>query len=142
MFLPIQKVFQLPTMRIDPGNKFFITIFSVVVLGVIGFLIASIFINFGDDVEVQTIKFGKSNFAIKVIQLKSDKKSYVAQVYNGKIPHRYQSDNSACSTHNWFLRNDIWHECLITFVLFRRETTSRCAPGNKFRGQNARSHRN
>lgn len=72
---------------IDPGSKWFITLFSVVVLGTIGFLIASIFLNFDGDDELKTIKFGRSNFSIKINQQKSDKR-YVLEVYNG-------SDNCA-----------------------------------------------
>lgn len=71
-------------MRIDPGNKCFIGIFAIVVLGVIGFLIASIFINaVSGDVELKKIEFGRSNFSISVKQLKSDKR-YVLEVYDGK----------------------------------------------------------
>lgn len=69
-------------MRIDPGNKVFIAVFILVTVGVIGFLIASIFINVSDDVELKKIEFGRSNFWINVKQQKSDK-LYVAEVYNG-----------------------------------------------------------
>lgn len=70
-------------MRIDPGNKIFITIFTIVILGVIGFFIATIFIDVSKDVELKTMKFQHSNFKIEVKQLKKDK-SFVAQVYNGE----------------------------------------------------------
>lgn len=70
-------------MRIDPGNKCFIAIFAVVVLGVIGFFIASIFIDVSGDKELKRIDFERSKFWVKVKQQKSDKR-YVVEVYNGK----------------------------------------------------------
>lgn len=69
-------------MRIDPGNKWFITFFCVVIVGVVGFFFASIFIDFAGDVEIKKIEFGKSKFWINVKQLKSDKRC-VLEVYNG-----------------------------------------------------------
>lgn len=70
-------------MRIDPGNKWFIAIFSILVLGCIGFFIASIFLDFSGDVEVKKFEFENSKFRIKLRQLKSDKRC-VIEVYNGK----------------------------------------------------------
>jgi hypothetical protein len=70
-------------MKFDPGNKYFIATFAVIVLGVIGFLIASIFIDVSGDVVLKKIGFKRSSFLVKVAQLKSDK-SYVVQVYNGE----------------------------------------------------------
>lgn len=69
-------------MRIDPGNKCFIIVFALVVLAVIGFLIASIFIDVSGDVELTKIEFAKSKFWINVKQQKSDKR-YVVEVFNG-----------------------------------------------------------
>lgn len=69
-------------MRIDPGNKLFIVVFAVIVLGVIGFFIATIFIDVSKDVELKTIEFGQSKFRVEIKQLKSDK-SFIAQVFNG-----------------------------------------------------------
>lgn len=98
-------------MRIDPGNKIFIAIFSVIVVGVIGFLIASIFIDFGGDVEVKKIEFQRSNFSIVVTQLKKDKK-YVVQLFNGKDTPSYQNDNSASD--------------VIDFLPHRRTMAAKC----------------
>jgi hypothetical protein len=74
-------------MKFDPGNKYFIATFAVIVLGVIGFLIASIFINVSSDDEngnvLKKIKFERSKFSMNIAQLDSDK-SYVVQVFNGK----------------------------------------------------------
>lgn len=69
-------------MRIDPGNKCFIIVFTLVVVAVIGFLIASIFIDVSGDVDMDKIEFGKSKFWINVKQQKSDKR-YVVEVFNG-----------------------------------------------------------
>lgn len=69
-------------MAIDPGNKCFVGIFSVLILGVIGFFISSIFIDASKDLEVQKIEFGQSKFWISVKRLKADKR-YVLEVYNG-----------------------------------------------------------
>lgn len=69
-------------MKFDPANKCFVGVFAVVILGVIGFLIASIFIDISGDVEVKKISFERSNFWISVKQLKEDKQ-YVLEVYNG-----------------------------------------------------------
>ena len=52
-------------------------------LAVIGFFIASIFIDVSDDVEVKKIDFSNSNFSVSVKQLKNDK-DYVLDVYNGR----------------------------------------------------------
>lgn len=71
-------------MRIDPGNKCFIAVCSVVAIGVIGFFIASIFIKVGGDTEIKTFEFKNSNFTVSVKQFKDDKR-YAAQVYNGEI---------------------------------------------------------
>jgi hypothetical protein len=76
-------------MRIDPGNKCFIAAFSLVVFGVLGFLIASIFIDFTGDIELKRIEFERSNFWINVKQQKSDK-NYVLEVYNGNKLTSYQ----------------------------------------------------
>jgi hypothetical protein len=73
-------------MRIDPGNKCFLAVFATVILGVIGFLIASIFIDFSGDVEVKKIEFERSKFWINIKKLKEDKQ-YVLEVYNGNIIH-------------------------------------------------------
>ena len=70
-------------MKFDPGNRCFIAAFTVVVLGVIGFLIASIFIDFGGDNELKKMEFSKSKFSITLWHLKDDK-SYVARVLNGE----------------------------------------------------------
>lgn len=70
-------------MKFDPGNKYFVTFLSVLVVGVVGFLISSIFIDFSSDVEVKKIEFERSDFKIIVKRLKEDK-SYVLEVYNGK----------------------------------------------------------
>lgn len=70
-------------MRIDPGNKCFIALFSVLVLGCIGFFIASIFLDFSGDVQLKKIEFKNSKFWISLKQLKGDKGCAV-EVYNGK----------------------------------------------------------
>jgi hypothetical protein len=69
-------------MKFDPGNKCFVITFAVAILSVIGFLIATIFIDFSSDVEVKKIQFERSNFEIIVKRLKEDK-SYLLEVYNG-----------------------------------------------------------
>lgn len=69
-------------MKIDPGNKIFISIFTVIVLGVIGFLIASIFISSDSDETIKTIAFSRSKFSATIKRLKDDKQ-YVIGVYNG-----------------------------------------------------------
>jgi hypothetical protein len=69
-------------MKFDPANKCFVTSFTLVIVAVIGFLIASIFIDFSSDVEVQKIGFERSKFEIIVKRLKEDK-SYVLEVFNG-----------------------------------------------------------
>lgn len=84
----IQYLKSSPTMRIDPGSKWFVTLFAVVVLGVIGFLIASIFIKFDDNDDLVRFDFKQSKFSISVRQQKD--KSYVVEVYNG-------NDNCAIS---------------------------------------------
>lgn len=70
-------------MKIDPGNKCFIAIFAIVVLCVIGFFVASIFIDISGDLELKKIEFERSKFWINVKQQKSDKR-YVVEVHNGK----------------------------------------------------------
>lgn len=70
-------------MKIDPGNKIFVAVLSIVMLGVVGFLIASIFINVSDDVEIKTIHFSRSKFSANIKQLKSDKR-YVVEIYIGE----------------------------------------------------------
>ena len=88
-------------MKFDPGNKYFIGTFAVFVLGVIGFLIASIFIDFGGDSELKKIEFSKSKFSITLWHLKDDK-SYVARVFNGEkfclISSRQINDNKCAQS--------------------------------------------
>ncbi|CRK94962.1 CLUMA_CG008450, isoform A [Clunio marinus] len=79
-------IFARFTMLIDPARKTFLVLFSVLVLGVIGFLIASIFIDFTGDVEIisletPSVNLSTSNFRISLIKRKSDKE-YLLSVYN------------------------------------------------------------
>lgn len=71
-------------MKIDPGGKIFVTVFTIVLVGVIGFFIASIFISGSDDLDVKTIYFSRSKFHFSIKKLKSDKQ-YVVEVYNGRL---------------------------------------------------------
>lgn len=70
-------------MYIDPGSKKFVTLFVIVILGTIGFFVASIFIDFKGD-TIQKINFEKSNFHFDIKKQKSDK-SYVIQVFRGEL---------------------------------------------------------
>lgn len=71
-------------MMIDPGNKCFIAVFAAVMLGTIGFFIASIFIDVGSDLVLQNIQFERSKFSMSITQLKADK-SFAVQVFNGEL---------------------------------------------------------
>jgi mannitol-specific phosphotransferase system IIBC component len=87
----------MATVRIDPKNKIFLTIFAIIIIGTIGFFIASIFIKNDDDDQNDTIlkiKFQKrSKFSISLKEeegkaSKSDDNNgtrYVIEVYNGTL---------------------------------------------------------
>ncbi|KAG5672943.1 hypothetical protein PVAND_003030 [Polypedilum vanderplanki] len=70
-------------MYIDPANKLFLSAFFVIILGTIGFFIASIFLDFKGDEDIQTVNFKNSDFHVNIKRLKSDK-SYVLQVHRDK----------------------------------------------------------
>lgn len=70
------------TMYIDPSNKGFLALFITVIIATIGFFIASIFLDFSGDVDLQKIEFKNSNFNVDIMRLKSDKQ-YVLKVSKG-----------------------------------------------------------
>ena len=76
-------------MLIDPGSKGFIVIFTLVVVGVLGFFIASIFIDTSKDEELD-LSFKNSDFSITVTRL--DDSTSVLNLYRGEIPSS-QNDN-------------------------------------------------
>lgn len=84
--------------RIDPKNKCFMAIFWIVIVGVIGFFIASIFIKFSSNDEEGTdsvveIKFRSSRAVVKLKSYVPDnddvdddnkQERYLLEVYNGE----------------------------------------------------------
>lgn len=73
-------------MRIDPMNKCFLTVFIVVVVGVIAFFVTTIFIDIGDkSVDsnvIQKIEFKNSKLFINIQKPYGDK-NYHVEVFNG-----------------------------------------------------------
>lgn len=74
-------------MRINSTNPVFVAIFVIVVVGTIGFFIASIFIKpseeeSNDENLIQRISFHRSAFAIDIRRQENDTR-YLLQVYNG-----------------------------------------------------------
>jgi hypothetical protein len=74
-------------MRINATNPVFVAVFAIIVIGTVGFLIASIFIKPGekssDDKElIQRISFQRSDFAIDIRRQQNDTQ-YMLQVFNG-----------------------------------------------------------
>ena len=74
-------------MRIDPMNKCFLAVFIVVVVGVTGFFISTIFLdifgsNSDDSNVIQKIVFKNSNLFINIQKPFGDK-SYHVEVFNG-----------------------------------------------------------
>jgi hypothetical protein len=71
-------------MYIDPANKAFLAVFFIVIFGTVGFFIASIFLDFSGDEDVQTVDFENSDFHVNIKRLKSDGR-YVVQVFGGRM---------------------------------------------------------
>ena len=73
-------------MRIDPMNKCFLTVFIVVVVGAIGFFVATIFLDLGgksdDSNVIQKIEFRNSKLFINIQKPYGDK-NYHVEVFNG-----------------------------------------------------------
>lgn len=74
-------------MRIDPMNKCFLAVFIVVIVGVIGFFVSTIFLDIGVKSEdnsnvIQKIEFKNSKLFINIQKPYGDK-NYLVQVFNG-----------------------------------------------------------